>query len=127
MLEEVNEELVSVDSSRTISPRERREQEQVDLELRKLINELLNSRMEDPEATKDKVDELEKKWFSFCIKPRKVGLMGSTWKKIKPNKEAFRVKAMDFIKRFDEALKEQQEVKPITEEEKQETLNYKFK
>lgn len=107
------------------SPRERREQEQVDGQLRHLLNKLLNVRMVSPDSTMETLDLLEKDWFKFCIKPIKVGLMGSAWKKVRPNKEAFRNNAMDFIERFDKAQEGEQldkapEVSPTP-------LDYKYK
>lgn len=122
-VEEMNKTIKERRESLPTTSREKREQDQIDVELRSLINELLNSRMEDPKATEEKVDELEKKWFKFCIKPRKVGLMGSTWKKIKPSKRAFRYQANHFIERFDAAQKEQLEAAPKVKE----SINYKFK
>jgi len=52
-------------------------------------------------ALKDYVKKKEIEWFQFCLKPVKKGLLGATtWKKVTPNREAFRVNAEHLIGQF---------------------------
>jgi len=52
-------------------------------------------------ALKDYVSKKEIEWFLFCQKPIKKGLLGATsWKKVVPTREAFRMNAEHLLKEF---------------------------
>ena len=114
------------EEEKEISPREYKEKQKVDEQMRSLVNKLLNVRMVSPESTNETIDILEKEWFKFCIKPMShnnaIGI--KSWKKVTPSKSAFRIQAQHFIEKFDKANKEQLEKEAPLIKDK---LNYKFK
>ncbi len=104
--------------------REEKENQLIDVYLRARLSEALNIRSEvmkeerikNPGVTikrlqrkvvkslilKEKLAVVQKKWYEFCLKPKKRGVIGiTTWKKVTPNREAYKINLDSLLAEFD--------------------------
>lgn len=121
------------------SKRESRENELIDVFLRAKLSDALNVRSElmrlerikYPEAglktlqrrvnkslvLKDKLSSIQQEWYQFCLKPKKRGVLGiANWKKVTPNREAYKMNLDavmgDFDKQEKQMFKDQGAITP---------------